>query len=68
MGGKKKRCKTTYVRKTDIDQRRTNVSSSAWEKEKEGMEELQYIENEMRAHTDNAITKVWCDLRVKAED
>lgn len=49
-------------------QRRTNVSSSAWGKEKEGMEELQYIENGMRAHTDNAITKVWCDLRVKAED
>lgn len=32
------------------------------------MEQLQYTENEMRAFTDNVITKRGCVLRVRAGD
>lgn len=32
------------------------------------MEGLQYMENEMKAFTDYAITKRWCGLKIQAED
>lgn len=55
--------KQTFVSEKDLC-----LSSRAWGKGKGKMEQLQYIENEMRAFTDNAVTKCGCSLRVRAGD